>query len=153
VGWTYTGDPRNSDRDAVRFKVGDTIPKDQLATDEEILYALDEQGSVLLAAVVVAEAIAARFSRLADARVGDVSESASKKAEAYRKLADNLRRDASVTALPVFGGISRDEKRGYDLDDDLVQPSFRVTLDDHPELPNERDQVASRPCRRTTDDC
>src|SRR5688500_9078920 len=105
--WTYSGDPATSDKDAVRFLVGDTDIGDQLASDEELAYALSRHPDVRLASALVCDAIAAKFSRMADARVGDVSESASQRAAAYQTRADLLRTDAAMTALPSFGGLTK----------------------------------------------
>src|SRR6185312_7119498 len=38
--WTYSGDPRASDKDAVRFWMGDTDPTDKQVMDGEINYGL-----------------------------------------------------------------------------------------------------------------
>ena len=48
--WTYTGDPNVSDRDKIRFLIGDTDTNDQLVNDEEIEWALTEAGSIYQAA-------------------------------------------------------------------------------------------------------
>lgn len=136
--WTYSGNPSASDRDAVRFHVGDTDTTDQLVTDEEIAYALTQQPSIELAAALICDAIAAKFTREADRRVGDVSLSASQQAEAYRTKARDLRTSGYSLALPSFGGRSISEKETLDSDSDAVQPSFRVGQDDHPGIPSER---------------
>ncbi len=136
--WTYGGDPSANERDEVRWLAGDTDTNDQLVTDEEIAYALTKQPTPTLAAAVVCDAIAAKFAREADRRVGDVSLSASQKAKAYRERAADLRADAAVLALPSFGGLSIADKETLDADTDAVQPSFRIGKDDHPEIPSER---------------
>lgn len=136
--WTYSGDPSSSDRDAIRFLIGDTETLDQLVTDEEIAYALTQQPSINLAAALVCDAIAAKFAREADRRVGDVSLSASQRAEAYRTKARDLRTNGLSLALPSFGGRSISEKETLDEDSDAVQPSFRIGQDDHPGVQTER---------------
>lgn len=102
--WTYTGDPANNSRDAVRFLVADTDTTDQLITDEEITYLLDLYVEPPHAAVGAARAIAAKFSREADqARtVGDLSlsESLSQKSFQYHHLGDHLAGLASGITLP-----------------------------------------------------
>lgn len=124
----------------VRFWVGDTDITRQLVQDEEILFVLTEQPNPKAAAADIADAIAGKLSQEADARVGDLSESSSQKAEAFRKLAQDLRRTLSASALPVFGGIRHSQKEVLEEDPDLVQPSFRKGQDDHPELPSEQRQ-------------
>lgn len=137
--WSYSGDPASSDKDAARFHAGDTETTDQLATDEEFNFALLDQPDPRLAAAVVLEALAARFSRQADKRVGQISEQLSQRAEAFAARAKDLRRLASSKALPVFGGLSISEKDSLDQDTDAVQPSFRIGQFDNPEIPNERE--------------
>lgn len=136
--WTYGGDPSANERDEVRWLCGDTDTNDQLVTDEEIAYALTQQPEPTLAAALVCDAIAAKFAREADRRVGDVSLSASQKAEAYRQRAADLRSDAGVLALPSFGGISIADKESADEDTSAVQPTFRIGQFDNPEIPSER---------------
>lgn len=91
--WSYNSSLA-SDKDKVRLLTGDTDTTDQLLQDEEINYLLTETGNVLLAAGRAARAIAAKFARQADKEVGDLRVSLSQKAEAYRKLADDLEKRA-----------------------------------------------------------
>ncbi|MBC7340894.1 MAG: hypothetical protein H5U02_00310 [Clostridia bacterium] len=100
--WSYSNNPAASDKDKVRFLIGDTDQTDQLLQDEEITYLLTETTNVLLAASRAAKAVAARFSRQADKEVGDLRVSLSQKAEAYRKLADDLEKRAGSVAAPSF---------------------------------------------------
>ena len=104
--WTYSGNPSSSDRDAVRFLVGDTTSTDPLISDEEIAYLLVLYTEPPNAAVGAARAIAAKFSRESDqARtVGDLSlsESLSQKSTQYHHLADHLDGLASgITSPPI----------------------------------------------------
>lgn len=131
--WTYTGNPAASPKDAVRFRVGDTDFDDQLLQDEEILYLLGTEATVIQAAARAADGIAARFSRLSDKAVGDLRISFSQKSAQYRQLAMDLRSEAGISmAIPFAGGISRSQKETQEADADRVQPSFKVGLDDHP---------------------
>ena len=92
--WTYGGNPAASVIDAIRLEIGDTIEDEQLLQDEELEYFYEEEGSVLGAAARACEAIAAKFAREADLKVGDLSLSASQKAEHYREKAKVLRERA-----------------------------------------------------------
>ncbi len=136
--WSYTGNPADSDKDAVRFWCGDTDSTDELVQDEEIAYVLTLQPEVKLAAADVCDAIAAELSRQADKRVGDVQESMSQRAIAFEALATKLRNRAASLASPKFGGLSISEKETLDQDRDAVQPSFRIGQGDHPGLPFDR---------------
>src|SRR5690606_38692178 len=89
--WSYSGDPGLSQKDEVRFLVGDTDPDEQLVTDEEIEYALDQEGSVRAAAVVVCESIQAGLAKKVDKAAGAVRVSLSQKADHYAKLCEQLR--------------------------------------------------------------
>ena len=103
--WTYSGTPNTSDRDAVRFMVGDTDTADQLITDEEIAYLLAEEGTPGLAAARAAEAIAAKFARKSDysKSVGDLSlsESWSQRAATFLALAARLQQSGQSRINPV----------------------------------------------------
>jgi len=96
--WTYD-DPSANDRDKVRLLIGDTDQTDQLLSDEEITYLLDEWGTVYLAAARAAKVIAAKFSRQADKSVGDLRISLSQKAQMYMSLANDLERLAMTTSV------------------------------------------------------
>jgi hypothetical protein len=90
--WTYTNNPGESRKDALRLAVGDTIEEDPRLSDEEVEHFLSlYPGSLDLAAAEAAEAIAARYSSMAVSYVGDLDNSPHLKAEYYLKLARQLR--------------------------------------------------------------
>jgi len=90
--WTYTNNPTESRRDALRLAVGDTIENDPRLSDEEVEHFLGlYPDSLDLAAAQAAEAIAARYSSMAVSYVGDLDNSPHLKAEYYLKLARQLR--------------------------------------------------------------
>lgn len=124
--WTYGGDPTNSNRDAVRFLVGDTDTNDQLITDEEISYLLSSWGGVFQAASKAARAIAAKFSRQVDKSVGDLKQSLSRRSENYLRLANSLEAQAAAGATRVYAGaITISDKEAVEEDEDRVQPRFK----------------------------
>lgn len=132
VDFSYSGDPRKSDKDKVRFLIGDTDANDPQLGDSEILYALESEGNAFRAGVACAVALAAKFSRLTDESVGDVSKSYSKRAEAYRELAKDLRRrNAERGVVPYAGGISVAEKEAVEQNTDRVDPAFTRDLHDN----------------------
>lgn len=90
--WTYSGNPASSEKDAVRFLIGDTDTSDQLLSDAEINYVIVESGgSRYQAAHDAAYAIAGKFSRMAQSKsVGDLSISYADRARAYFELANEL---------------------------------------------------------------
>ena len=91
MSWTYT-DPNTSDRDKIRFLIGDTDSTDPLLSDEEIAFTLAEAGgSVYQAGHDSCYAIAAKFSRMAQSKsVGDLSISYADRAAAYAAQAERL---------------------------------------------------------------
>ena len=92
MAWTYSGDPASSDRDAVRFLIGDTDSTDQLLQDAEVSFCIAQAGPNLYqAAHDAAYAIASKFSRMATSKsVGDLSLSYSDRAKAFFDLANEL---------------------------------------------------------------
>jgi hypothetical protein len=136
--WTYSGDPRDSDRDAVRFLIGDTNESDQLVSDEEIAYMLLSM-SVYRAAALAATGISKAFAGKASSKtVGSLSlkNGFEKKADSYKDLAARLDGMANKGALTSFvayaGGISSADKQANEYDSDWEKPSFYRGIHDNP---------------------
>lgn len=114
--------------DQVRFLTGDTsnVSATELLADGEITWILTQETNVYRAAAVAAEAIAAKFSRLADTSVGDVSVSNSQKYDHYMSLAKTLRAKAIRRggAAPFVGGLSVADRDTRLDDTDRVEPFF-----------------------------
>lgn len=124
MAWTYTGNPAASDRDNLRFTLGDVKQTPQSLTDEEVQFLLSEQGyNVTLAAIDAAEAMSARYSGLSatSKKVGDLSLSVDYGATASRfdALAARLRRKSRTAFLPVIS--SEQEAEGV----------FSIGMDDY----------------------
>jgi hypothetical protein len=132
--WTYTGDPSDSARDAIRFLIGDTDSTDQIITDEEIAWVNTEvSGSAIAtthlyrAGARTAHGMAAKFTRLADQQIGDLRVTLSQKATAAQALAASLDEIASTDSavpIPYAGGVSVSDKSTRDADTDRVDPFF-----------------------------
>lgn len=101
MAWTYSGDPAASERDALRYRIGDTEPADPLRTDEELDYELAIGGGVTLAAARACDGLMAKFARLCDVSDGDVSVRYGQKAEHYAALAATLRAEAGAAGSPT----------------------------------------------------
>lgn len=114
--------------DKVRFLIGDTsnVAATELLADGEITWILTQETNVYRAASVAAEAIAAKFSRLADTSVGDVSVSNSQKSAQYKDLAKRLALKATKrgSAAAFAGGISIADRDTRLDDTDRVPPFF-----------------------------
>lgn len=128
MAWTYSGDPQTSDKDMVRFEIGDTDSTDQLVSDEEITYALSVEPSILAAAARCCESLARKFARQIDYRLGPQYVYASQRAKAFAELAAELRARASLGSGMYVGGIDRQE---HLKDRGLRQPAFKKGLMDY----------------------
>ena len=123
--WTYSGDPSASDRDFVRFWLGDTDTTDQQLSDEEIAALLTIEGSPRAAALSGARRLLAKYSRLVDKSVGDLSVSYSQRRAGLETLIGSLKRDMVLAGgMPISGGQSKARKETVEADTDRVKPSF-----------------------------
>jgi len=130
--WTYSGNPSLTTRDAVRFLVGDTDNVNQLVTDEEIAYALAQEGSAYIAAALIARGLAGKFSKYVDQSVGDLSISYSQRVTQYNDLAKRLEAQGSSSlGIPFAGGISQADKTTREEDTDRVPTAAKVGVHDH----------------------
>ena len=140
MSFTYGGNPNENSTHEVRFLIGDTDCKDPLLQDEEIKFLINQEGSALKAAVLAAEAIAAKFCRLTQESVGSISIAQNQKAEHYKKLAERLKKRLSSTDACWFaGGISVDQKQTEQLDSDRVHPKFIKSAHETPGVSLEPD--------------
>lgn len=132
MGWTYSGDPSLSNKDAVRFLIGDTQSDSPLSTDEEIEWSLSiNNDNIYRSAADIAEGIAAYFATQAETTViGPIREENGRRAELYSKKAVELKRKAQEKGSLTFyaGGLSVSEKIARELDIDSVQPAFFVDM-------------------------
>lgn len=132
--WTYSGNPSLTSRDEVRFLVGDTDNTNQLATDEEISYALVKEGSSYLAAASVCFSLAAKYARYMDQSVGDLSISYSQRYQQFKELAKRLELSGSSQfGIPYAGGISQTDKETVAADADRLQPAIKIDVHDNTE--------------------
>ena len=121
--WTYI-DPNDTDRDQVRFLVGDTDSSDQLVTDEEIAWSLTN-GGVYAAAAQIANAIASKFARKVTFAEGDLKVQLSDRVKHYSSLSKDLKRQSATRSVtPYAGGISVSDKESVKEDTDRVKPRF-----------------------------
>jgi hypothetical protein len=132
---TYSGDPAASDRDRVRFEVGDTDCSAPILRDAEIDALIADSGHVILAASQAAEKIAAKYAIKVDCSIGSTRKAWSQLFTHYSKLAKTLKaKGARASVLPYVGGLSEDEKAADKEETDLVQPAFEVGMHDNPEV-------------------
>jgi len=137
MAWSYSGNPAASDKDAVRFEIPDTDEAAQLVSDDEIAYALAEEGGTVGAAARCCEIVARRYAQQADVATGDVKLTYSQQAKTLAVRAKELRSLANGSHAPYSGGMSRTRKEGFAEDEDLESGNFRRGQFDNP--------VAGRP--------
>lgn len=129
--WTYSGDPSVSNKDAVRFSIGDTNSSAQQLQDEEINWLLTVHGSVRAATIAAARTLATKYAGLVDKAVGDLRLSLSQKHKGYLEVIKQLEANAALVAIPFAGGISADDVQNRDEDDDRVKPRFTRDLHEY----------------------
>ena len=131
MAWTYSTSLA-TDKDKVRFEIGDTDTTDQLLSDEEIAALLTSEGTVAAAAAKAAEGLAAKYSRLADRTVGNFSLSASQRAKAYWELAKKLGAKAGIWGIPTAGGWKQSDDDTLNADEDRKRLVIRAGVHDMP---------------------
>lgn len=89
-------------------------------------------GDYRSAASSAADALAAKFARLATAKSMGQASLAWKRFEQLTALANRLRASASFAAIPFAGGISKALKTSNAQDTDSVTPSFVKGMLDNP---------------------
>jgi hypothetical protein len=114
----------------VRLLVGDTDSLDQQVQNEEVLFALSENGNnVYYAGAWVARAISAKYSRKVTTQLsGALSADYSDLAKQYIVLADNLEYQGKTSGAAVgvlAGGISKSTVEAVRGNTNRIEGSFR----------------------------
>lgn len=126
---TYSGDPRTSANDAVRFALGDTDPAAFLLQDGEIAYLLEQNGdNVQRASIAGCLSLIAKLSALVDESVGSVSVSWSQRRAGYTALLATLQNQYARTGVryrAYAGGTSQTDKAAVASNTDRVPAYFR----------------------------
>jgi len=97
-------DNLSTDRDKVRFLIGDTDDDNQMLSDNEIAFLLTQENSnLLLASASACEAIAAKFARDVNYRFSTMWQDASDAYAHYMQLAEKYRTESSRNSgQPIF---------------------------------------------------
>ena len=130
--WTYSGDPANSDSDAVRFMVGDTIRERPLLDDLEVDWIITQATNLNLRAALACEALWSRFLGISDYTVGSVSKKFSDVAAKFKERAAEFRKDAYKNARVSFPAHLCSTKRALEADNELEYPEFSIGMADNP---------------------
>ena len=113
MSWNYSGDPSSSDKDKVRFLIGDTDTNEQLLTDEEIDFLIGKHDSIWGTCAEACESIAAQYSKRSDVGLGGGMDSdISQKAQQYRDMAKEFRRKSAGAHVPFDGSGDPSLSRG-----------------------------------------
>jgi len=132
LGWTYDSD-LPTDKDRVRFLIGDTDANDPIMQDGEINYVLTVHANVNRAAAACCRAIAAKLRRelTLNPAAGSISLDPQKQADGFIDLANELEQQALTSGgAGIFGGgISKTSKAAQESSSDRVKPAF--TVDTH----------------------
>jgi hypothetical protein len=131
--WSYSGNPSSSDKDAVRYLIGDTDSLNPLISDEEIAFDLT-RSNTYGAAALSCNAIVAKLSRLVDTYLDrDIRANLSQIVKNYQALSKDLSFKARISvAMPYCGATSVSSKMVQEDDTDRVEPIFKVMMDEQP---------------------
>jgi len=129
--WSYSGDPRTGEMDALRFLIGDTTEADAQFSDEELIYLLEQyDDSVRHAGLAACRRLIAKYSRCVDQRTGDIDVKYSQRLSQLHGLAASIR-EQMVPQL-YAGGISKSDIETVQDDDDRQGPIFALGMADNP---------------------
>jgi hypothetical protein len=120
--WSYSGNPNDSEKDAVRFLIGDTNSKDKQITDCEIEYYLQQEGSVLEAAICCVQGLIALYARDFDNELKTMSAQVTAN---YREMLKSLKQKRTNNIDLIYaGGLTCSDKNIDRKNPDMVQPMF-----------------------------
>ena len=125
MSFEYT-DPSDSDKDHVRFLIGDTVEEVFSLSDEEIAFLITNEGNIYWAASAAAEGMAAKVAKLVSNSMEGASAQESDMFKNYRELARQLRLDAQRT-----GGTLVAVTGGVDLTGEVRDPTFTLGMHDN----------------------
>lgn len=132
--------PKDRQLDAVRFEVGDTLEAQHLVEDEEILYALGLEGTVLKAAARMCESLAARFAKTDSFRGATAQYGKETVTAKYLKMASRLRARGIRSGSFIAPAQSLTEKDISVIDTDVVQPAFSRNMHNNATSESDNDE-------------
>lgn len=130
--WTYSGNPADSESDAVRFMVGDTIESRPLLDDKEVEWIVSQATNLNIRAALACEALWSRFVAISDYTVGSVSKKFSDIAAKFKERAAQFRAEATKNALVSFPAHLVSTKSALKSDSELTTPQFGIGMADSP---------------------
>lgn len=133
MSWTYDTSLA-TDKDKVRFFVGDTDTNNPLVSDEEIQAIISWEANAWMAAAEIAEHIARDLTAggtLEDRKVGE-TRLKYKRASGLLALSKRLRTRGSAHMKPSAGGIYVANRTSYDNNEALDKPNLAKNMMDNP---------------------
>jgi hypothetical protein len=134
MSWSYGNDPSASDKDYVRFRIGDTDTTDQLVQDEEINGAVALTSTKQQAALLTAKALLAKWARFVDTKMGKLSLALSQRIRALQALIPDLEDEAGTLGgalgVPYMAADSLSERKAVTDDTDRLEPAFALAMHD-----------------------
>ena len=131
MSWSYS-DSLSTDRDRLRFRIGDVDTNDQLLSNETLDALLTARPDPTLAAIDAIEGILAKFAREIDRGSLGLGGSRSQKTQFYRDLLKELRAEAARGDTGAFfGGGSVSGKETIREDEDKPLTPFRLNQFDN----------------------
>jgi hypothetical protein len=135
MAWTYNATDLNTTTSSgrintVRLLVGDTDTTDQQVQNEEITFALSENGNnTYLAAAWVARVISSKYARLVTTKLdGALSANYSDLAKQYQSLSDQLEYQGKTNGASIgilAGGITKSGIEAVRANTNRIEGSFR----------------------------
>ncbi len=142
MSWSYTGNPGDSDKDLIRYMVGDINEADPEVQDEEIQYEIDKgvadgTYSALGTSIDILRRILARYKNMMDEKVGDVDVKWSQRYSNTKDLLSNYEEEFSKNSIgsAYGGGISCTNKDANTSNPDRVNPSFTRAFGTNTRIP------------------
>lgn len=126
MSWSYD-ESLPTDRDKVRFRIGDIDTEEQLLSNETLDTLLVIRNDVVLASIDAVEGILAKFAREIDRQALGLGGPRSQKTLHYRELLKELRAQAARGSTGIFfGGGSVAAKTSILNDTDKPKAPFRL---------------------------
>jgi hypothetical protein len=124
--WSYD-ESLPTDRDKVRFRIGDIDTEEQLLSNETLDTLLTIRDDVVLASIDAVEGILAKFAREIDRQALGLGGPRSQKTLHYRELLKELRAEAARSSTGIFfGGGSLAQKDAILSNPDAPKAPFRL---------------------------
>lgn len=135
MGWSYSGNPGASNKDAVRFLIQDTNTSRQLVQDEEIEWMIGQEANIYMAASQICTQLVVKGGGggVKRKKVGDLM--IEYDTAFYRALAGSLSARGVGHQVPYAGGISKTDKQLQQTDPDWVKPKFARDMENNPAAP------------------